>query len=74
MEVRGIGIVAVKAVTEADLVLVVDLTEAREIERMPPANATVRMLGLDVPYLRLAPWEASAPIKLALAIAGAGRS
>jgi serine kinase of HPr protein (carbohydrate metabolism regulator) len=74
MEVRGIGIVAVKAVAEAEIVLVVDLVNAREVERLPPPDASVRLMGLDIPHIRLAPWEASAPIKLALAIAGAGRS
>ena len=32
---------------------------------------SVRLLGLDIPLLRLSPWEASAPIKLAVALARA---
>jgi hypothetical protein len=31
----------------------------------------VRLLGLDIPLVRLSPWEASAPIKLAIALARA---
>ena len=48
-----------------------DLVAAGEIERLPDADATVRLLGLDIPLLRLVPWEASAPIKLAVALARA---
>jgi HPr kinase/phosphorylase len=66
--VRGIGIVDVKFVTEADLALVVDLAGEREIERMPERDTLARLLGVDVPLLRLFPFEASAPIKLALAL------
>jgi serine kinase of HPr protein (carbohydrate metabolism regulator) len=73
MEVRGIGIVGVKPVAEAELVLVADLADAAAVERMP-APATVRLLGIDLPLVRLAPLEPSAPIKLALALARAGRS
>lgn len=73
LEVRGIGLVGVKAVTGVQLVLVVDLTSPSEVERMPD-GASVRLLGLDVPLVRLAPFEASAPIKLALALARSAQS
>src|SRR6185436_17382365 len=36
MEVRGLGIVGVKLVAEAELVLVVDLVDAGAVERLPP--------------------------------------
>ncbi len=72
IEVRGLGIVAVKYRSEADLVLIVEL--AHEEERLPERDLTARLLGIDVPLLRLAPWQASAPIKLALALAEAGGS
>jgi serine kinase of HPr protein (carbohydrate metabolism regulator) len=72
MEVRGIGIVGVKPSAEAELVLVVDLVDGAAVERLPPP-ATVRLLGVDLPLCRLAPLEPSAPIKLALALARAGR-
>lgn len=74
IEVRGVGIVPVKSIAEAELVLVVDLVEMPAIERLPAWNAKVRLLGIDLPLLRLAPFETSAPIKLALALAHAGRS
>lgn len=69
IEVRGIGIVEVKSLAEADLVLVVDLAPAEAVERLPAWDATLRLLGVDLPLIRLTPWEASAPIKLAAALA-----
>jgi HPr kinase/phosphorylase len=69
MEVRGVGIVEVKSLMEAELALVVDLMPAAEIERLPEGNATARLLGLELPLVGLFPWEASAPIKLAIALA-----
>ena len=74
MEVRGIGIVGAKAVAEAEVCLVVDLVEPGAMERMPARDVKARVAGVDLPLLRLAPFEASAPIKLALALARAGRS
>ena len=74
IEVRGVGIVSVKSIAEADLVLVVDLVEMAAIERLPDWNTKVRLLGIDLPLMQLAPFETSAPIKLALALAHAGRS
>ena len=44
------------------------------MERTPAENVTVQVAGADVPLLRLAPFEASAPIKLALALARSGRT
>ncbi|MDX2203498.1 MAG: HPr kinase/phosphatase C-terminal domain-containing protein [Hyphomicrobiaceae bacterium] len=68
LEVRGVGIVQVKHALEAGLVALVDLVAPQEIERMPePARET--LLGVSLPVFRLAPFEASAPIKLAALIA-----
>jgi serine kinase of HPr protein (carbohydrate metabolism regulator) len=74
IEVRGIGIVEVKSLLEAELALVVDLAPAREIERLPEGDATTRLLGVELPRIALFPWEASAPIKLAIAMARAKHS
>ncbi len=71
LEVRGIGIVEVKSAAEAELKLVVDLVWPQQVERMPEADKSVQLLGLDIPSLELRPWETSAPIKLALALARA---
>ena len=69
LEVRGVGIVEVKSAMEADLALIVDLAPARAIERLPDGDETARLLGVEVPRMALFPWEASAPIKLAIALA-----
>ena len=74
IEVRGIGIVEVKSLAEAELALVVDLAPAGAIERMPNADGSTRLLGVEVPTMALAPWEGSAPIKLAIALARARQS
>jgi HPr kinase/phosphorylase len=71
IEVRGIGIVEVKSVAEAELKLVVDLIWPDQVERMPELDKSVQLLGLAIPVLALRPWEPSAPIKLALALARA---
>ncbi len=69
IEVRGLGILALTHVPSARVVLAVELT-AGPIERLP-APATRDLLGLAIPELRLAPFEASAPFKLLLALARA---
>jgi HPr kinase/phosphorylase len=75
MEVRGVGIVEVKSLMEAELALVVDLMPGTErIERLPEGNAKARLLGIELPLVGLFPWEASAPIKLAIALARAKHS
>ena len=73
LEVRGVGIVGVKALTQCELALVVDLVRPEQIERLP-ATLRVRLAGVELPLLQLAPFESSAPIKLALAVAHASRS
>ena len=72
MEVRGVGIVEVKHLEQAELALVVDLVpQLADVERLPDDDATARLLGVGVPLVRLCPWEASAAIKLAVALARA---
>jgi HPr kinase/phosphorylase len=73
LEVRGVGIVGVKPAAEVELVLVVDLVDAGLVERLPLDGITTRLAGADVPLVRLTPFEASAPIKLALELARASR-
>lgn len=70
LEVRGLGIVAVPSVASAPLRLVVDLMPAAAIERLPmPRECS--LLDAALPLLALAPFEASAPAKLRLALRGA---
>jgi serine kinase of HPr protein (carbohydrate metabolism regulator) len=67
IEVRGIGLVAMPHLPEAEVVLLIDLDGA--VERMPEA-ATRRLAGVDIPAIALAPLEASAPIKVELLLKG----
>ncbi len=67
MEVRGLGIVEVRHAPAAPVVLAVDLVRPEAVERLP-AGRTVDLLGLAIPLLSLAPFEASAPAKLRLAV------
>jgi serine kinase of HPr protein (carbohydrate metabolism regulator) len=72
LEVRGLGIVPLPHLDEAALVLVADLVEPGNVPRMPPETAeTANIAGVPVPLLRLAPFEASAPLKLKLALLSA---
>ncbi|HWE72888.1 MAG TPA: HPr kinase/phosphatase C-terminal domain-containing protein [Stellaceae bacterium] len=66
IEVRGLGIISMAHVV-APLRLVVDLMPSAEIERMPEHRA-VGFLDRAVPVVALAPFEASAPAKLRLAL------
>jgi serine kinase of HPr protein (carbohydrate metabolism regulator) len=71
LEVRGVGIVEVPTLAEAEVKLVVDLVAASEVERLPLAEARALVCGVETALLRLAAREPSAPIKLALALARA---
>lgn len=67
IEVRGLGIVRLDYLSEMPVMLAVDLVSADEIQRMPQP-ATARLLGMDIPLLRLDPFPASASAKLRLAV------
>lgn len=72
LEVRGLGIVEVAAEASAKAALIVDLVAhddiARMPDRMPDPWPKARILGLDVPILRLWPFAASAPAVVLLAL------
>ena len=67
LEVRGIGIVSMDFVAHSPVCLVVDLAPPESIERMPEP-ATVDVSGHRVRRVALAPFEASAPAKIRLAL------
>jgi len=73
IEVRGIGILPVPTVASAPLRLVVVLVPPGEVQRLPEAQFCT-LLGRSVPRLALAPFEASAPAKLRLAVAALAAS
>jgi serine kinase of HPr protein (carbohydrate metabolism regulator) len=69
IEVRGVGIVEVPFQAEAELVLVCELVAAKEVPRLPAESAEVTDIGgISLPLLKLAPFEASAPLKLKMAL------
>ena len=67
MEVRGLGIVEVPSVARTRLELAVDLVESAAVERLPTARYC-DYLGVQLPVLQLAPFEASAVAKLRQAV------
>ena len=67
LEARGLGIVRLDPAPSAPLVCVVDLVRPEDVERHPEP-ATARVLGVAVPRFRVAPFEASAPDKVRLAV------
>ena len=73
LEVRGLGLEQLPAVPEVPLVLIVDLAGSEEVERLPEPR-TESLLGVEVPHITLAPFEASAPAKIKLALRRRGQS
>jgi HPr kinase/phosphorylase len=66
IEVRGLGILRIDPVDEAPLGLLMDLVSSVEIERLPdPRWETI--LGVPIPLIALAPFEAAAAAKVRLA-------
>jgi serine kinase of HPr protein (carbohydrate metabolism regulator) len=69
IEVRGLGIMEVPFLPEAELRLVCDLVEETDVPRMPPETwERTEIAGTALPLLKLAPFEASAPLKLKIAL------
>jgi serine kinase of HPr protein (carbohydrate metabolism regulator) len=70
IEARGIGIVNLgrdQLVARAPVILLVDLAPPERIERLPETKQE-SLLGVVLPVLMLAPFEASASAKLRLAL------
>jgi serine kinase of HPr protein (carbohydrate metabolism regulator) len=68
IEVRGLGIATLPFRGEAELKLVVQLAESDDIPRLPPPMRAAPLCGIILPLIFLAPFEASACLKLRLAI------
>lgn len=66
IEVRGLGLLPAEALSRARLCLIVDLVPAAEVERLPEPGRE-DLLGIALPRIALAPFEASATAKLHLA-------
>ena len=68
VEVRGLGILRMPFAAEAGLYLVVDLAKSCAIERLPDPMPSLEILGHRLPLMCLDAFEASAPLKVALAL------
>ena len=64
IEVRGLGIVSFPCVSHMPVALAVELTG--EVERLPQTPLTAQVAGVVLPLMKVAPFEASAPIKVEL--------
>lgn len=62
-EIRGIGILRIGSVSEAPVALIADLVLPDQIARLPEQR-TETILGVSVPAISVAPFEASAAAKL----------
>ncbi|TQV76183.1 HPr kinase/phosphorylase [Denitrobaculum tricleocarpae] len=67
IEVRGLGILKMPYVEKIELSACFNLVEATKIERLPELE-TRSFLGISLPSLDLFPFEASASLKLRLAV------
>lgn len=67
LEVRGLGIVAMAYTGRCPIRLAVDLVAPEAVERMPEADSIV-LCGHRIARASLAPFEASTPAKVGLAL------
>jgi serine kinase of HPr protein (carbohydrate metabolism regulator) len=68
IEVRGVGILRVPTAVQAPLRLVVDLVAPDRVERLPEPQFC-EVLQRSIPRVALAPFEASTPAKIHVALA-----
>ena len=70
IEIRGLGIMRMDAAMEARIALVADMAEPHAVARLPDRRGC-NIDGVAIPWLALAPFEASAPAKLLFALIAA---
>lgn len=66
IEVRGIGVVAMGHISDVPVALIVDLDLG--VERMPERREPVQTAGVAVPVVTVNALEASAPVKVEVAL------
>jgi serine kinase of HPr protein (carbohydrate metabolism regulator) len=74
IEARGVGILRLppdRLAPEVAVVLIVDLVGAASVERLPEATRE-DLLGVSLRRVALAPFEASTPAKIRLALSASG--
>lgn len=72
MEVRGVGLIEIPHADDIPVALAVELVET--VERMPLEPMVQMIAGVNIPLVKLTPFEASAPIKVELAVKTMGLS
>jgi serine kinase of HPr protein (carbohydrate metabolism regulator) len=70
LEIRGLGILEFRSASDVPVCLMVEL--GAEVERMPEMPGSVALAGVQVPSVRLSSLEASAPVKVEVALAQFG--
>lgn len=68
LEVRHVGIIRLQNLGATPIRMVVDLVPTQQLERLPEKQMC-HLEGVDLPAIRLAPFEASTPAKVSLALA-----
>lgn len=68
LEVRGLGILRVPYTAECEIAVAVKLVQSCDVERYPDPVPWFDVLGHRLPLFKIAPFEASAPLKVILAI------
>jgi serine kinase of HPr protein (carbohydrate metabolism regulator) len=68
IEARGVGVLARERLPFARIVLQVTLVQAPDEEERAPEPFATRLKGIEIPAVRLWPFAASAPTKLAAQI------
>jgi HPr kinase/phosphorylase len=71
IEVRGVGIIKVRAAQPSIVALAVELTSKGGCERYPDPWPALEFLGLKVPVLRLWAFESAAAQKVLVALSDA---
>jgi serine kinase of HPr protein (carbohydrate metabolism regulator) len=66
IEVRGIGVVAMEHAGDVPVALLIDLDLG--VERLPERREPMRIAGVAVPVVAMNALEASAPVKVVLAL------
>jgi HPr kinase/phosphorylase len=72
IEIRGVGIIETPSFARAPVRLLVDLVPPEAVMRLPEARQAA-LLGVVLPVIALAPFEASAPAKLRAALRALAR-
>jgi len=69
LEVRGVGILKLPYLEQAEIALVAELVPHGDVPRMPEIPFPTREIcGVSIPHLALDPFEPSAPLKLWAAV------